>query len=360
MFFPLFEGIEIYPYWVLLIFLVNWQFKKLSIYIYSAIFIFILAFLKGIMISSFYKDFLQFTAIGIALYFFYQLNSSERNLFRNIIRYAIYFQFLFILFSYFDKDFQHFFYEIFSNRGIDGLKALDRNGAFTGFSPEPSYGASLIIGLWILISSEEDYFRKTKSGIDLTIVFLSLLFFKSVYGFIIFSLVSFYFFCFREMNYINRTFFTITNVFAIFGSYIDLEFLRPSLQRTWIFYESLINNFLTKQNSFENITSETFPNIVLDAERQASSNSTRFTAILNVLDFDKDSTYTKSISAPVFLINIFSFYFFFLVPIFIKLNSKNLKDVFKNSYLIVLAFFITPMLVWPYYTLFFKDEKNNY
>lgn len=354
-YFPLFEDIEIYPYWVLLIFLVNWQFRKLSIYIYSAIFLFILAFLKGMIVISFYKDFVQFIAIGIALYFFYQFNSRERNLFRNIIRYAIYFQFLFILFSYFDKDFQYFSYDIFSNRGIDGLKALDRNDALTGFSPEPSYGGSLTIGLWILISSKEDYFRKTESSIDLTIVFLSLLFFKSVYGFIIFSLVSFYFFCFREMNYINRIFFTITNVFAIFGSYIDLEFLRPYLQRTWIFYEGLINNFLTKPNPSEN-----FPNILLDAEKQASSNSTRLTAIRSVFDFDKDSTYSKSISAPVFLMNIFSFYFFFLVTIFIKLNSKNLKDVLKNSYLIGLAFFITPMLIWPYYTLFFKDEKNNY
>ena len=236
-----------------------------------------------------------------------------------------------MIFQKISPPFQRLSSTIFSGRGSDiVISALSRNSAVTGLSPEPSYGSALICGLYLLIIIHE----KKISKYVFVLVLISLILFKSVYGFLIFGLITFFYELWRgnlkSLIFIGLLFSSIFTVFIL--PYLELE-------RIVTFISAL----------FENKS-------LLEAEKIVSPDSTRLD-FLNFL-FRYTTEYGKSISFSVYFLQLFPFLSIITMLYFIVKFKAQSKILIIS--ILGMSVFLTPMLVWPTLAGFYHLLKRKY
>ena len=312
---------EIFPYWIILIPFIRGISSKLF---YSLLIILIFAF-KGFLTYTynfdlFTLDTIQFITVLVAFTLFYDMRIVERIKFGSYLRFFIWIQCGFMILQVFFPFALKLSAELFSGRpsGLV-LQALLRNNAVIGFSPEPSYGSSLLVGSYFLL-----VLNKYSSRFLIIPVIISLLLFKSIYGFILFySFGTLYFLYIKKYRLIV---FSLNVLFFIIFIYLLSDFI--STDRLSLFISSLIDGKSLQV-----------------AEQIVSPGSTRLD-FLNLFIIDNNSLYyNKSISLGVYLLQIFGF-IYFICFLFILAISKR-ESILVNAIILILFFFVTPMLIWP-------------
>jgi hypothetical protein len=225
----------------------------------------------------------------------------------------------------------------FAGRSSDlVVVALTRNNAVTGFSPEPSYGSSLLVGLYFL-----HLIYTNNSKLLILPVVVSLFLFKSVYGFTIFYLFTFIY-IYKKSKYFYP--FLLMNVVLMFFA-INISLTNTSLMRFLMF----VNEVITSKS-------------LLNAEKLVSTDSNRLDFLLifnNILD---RFYYYKSISVGVYLLQATHFVLILLAIVLFLFSKPRLYGI--NLIVTILMFLITPILVWPTYfaiisLLEFKKINTN-
>jgi hypothetical protein len=268
----------------------------------------------------FFTDTLQVLSVVIAYFSFERLQTNEKNSFFTVVKIFIWVQCLFMVLQNFFPYFQTITAELFAGRPSSLVTlALTRNNAVTGFSPEPSYGSSLLVSLYFLLLLNDKF-----NPLLLIPTIVSLLLFKSVYGFglfYIFGLVH----IIRENKYIFLT--IIFNFF--FASVVLFNFAsNSSLERIILFIKELVNS-----------------KSLLQAEKFVSQDSTRLDFLVIFNNWFEFDTYYKSISIGVYFLQATHFFLVFFI-LFLVLLSR--KFFFISNILTgILFFLITPILVWP-------------
>ena len=143
---------EIFPYWLLLIPFIRKIDKKFLFIITTLSILILINFFYFVNLNLYLLDSLQFTSVLFAFLIYKDFNNIERNFFFKTLVYLVWLQcFVMILQSIFPS-IQNSVSVFFSGRYHSiMLNALLRNNAVTGFSPEPSYGSALLVGVFFMI-----------------------------------------------------------------------------------------------------------------------------------------------------------------------------------------------------------------
>jgi hypothetical protein len=330
---PKFGNHEVFPYWLLLspFFLI-----KINSSFYITIFITLLFIFFNIFIfddiNLYLIDSLQVISVLLAHFFFKNLNSNEKFKFLNIVEIFIWTQCIVMILQNIFPNIQEITAELFAGRPANLVTvALTRNNAVTGLSPEPSYGSSLLVSLYFML------LFNNRAKLIIIPVLLSLFLFKSVYGFGIFYVISMMYF-FKKRKYILWS--IIINVILILIALFNLT-SNSSIERFILFA-----NELTSSKS-----------LVL-AEKFVSGDSTRLDFLIIFKNWHEINIYYKSISIGVYFLQTSHFIVLFFIPLILFLTKRN--SFFLNICIIFLFFLITPILVWPFFTvlMYFLDTKK--
>lgn len=325
---------EIFPYWLILIFSRRFD-KAIKPSILIILYFFILAVISKLITYSWSLtlliDTLQILSIVIAISYYNKLEQEKKKVVISIFKKFIGINLIVMILQKLLPPFQWLSSAFFSGRGSDlVISALLRNSAVTGLSPEPSYGSALICGLYFLTI----IYEKKISKYVLVPVVISLILFKSVYGFLLFGLITF-FYEFWRANIKNLI------LIGLFLSSILTIFILPYIElgRIEIFFTTL----------FENKS-------ILKAEKMVSPDSTRLD-FLNSL-FRSTSEYGKSISFNVYFLQLFPFLTTMTMLYFI-VKSKAQSKILTIS-ILGMSVFLTPMLVWPTLAGFYHLLTKKY
>jgi hypothetical protein len=316
---------EVFPYWLLLFF-----FNKIRINEYLVLTgLSILGFLNQYLYpeSRAFIDAIQIISLFMGIIFFNQLERREKFYLRKIFLCFIVINFFVMLFEYFNPEFQDFITNHYANRGnVAEMLIESRNHGVTGLSPEPSYGASLIMAL----TFASHQIKKLKM-VFLPVIFFQMIMFKSLLGFAYLSFfLSTYFLGLikTKRNIFNLSAFALLLLISI------LITLRLDIfTRAFMFIEDFNNGGL-KYADF-------------------NQGSYRMLTLLNSMSFfNKD--YETSFSLFSRISNLFhSVFISYLLLLFISLNKRyNFND---KSIFIFFYFLGSPIILWP----FFVGSKFN-
>jgi hypothetical protein len=331
---PNFGNHEVFPYWLILTpFFLN----KINFALYSIFFVTLLLIIFNIFIYDniglYVTDSLQVLSVILAYFFFKDLNNNEVVKFLKIIEIFIWIQCIVMILQNFFPNIQSISAELFAGRPSSLVTvALTRNNAVTGFSPEPSYGSSLLVGLYFMI------LLHNRSKIILILpVLLSLFLFKSVYGFGIF-----YIFFILYMLKIRKYF--------LWTIFINIILLLIALFN--ITSNSSVERFILFVNELASSKS------LLLAEKFVSGDSTRLDFLVIFKNWSEFNIYYKSISFGVYYIQSSHFLILLFLPLTILISKKN--NLLSNVVVIFLLFLITPILIWPsfFVLVYFLNLKS--
>ena len=226
---------ELFPYWLILTpFFLKRNILKASLIIFISTLLIIINCFIYKNINFYITDSLQVLSVFIACIFFKELEITERVFFFKIINSFIWLQCIVMILQYIQPEIQSFTANLFAGRSSTlVVVALTRNNAVTGFSPEPSYGSSLLVGLYFL---QLIFSRGTK--IIIIPVLFSLLLFKSVYGLCLFYIL-WMIYVFKEKKYILFTLFI--NIILIIVALYSIT-SNTSIQRFILFVNELLSS----------------------------------------------------------------------------------------------------------------------
>jgi hypothetical protein len=312
---------EIFPYWLILIF----NNRTLKLYLKELIIVFVL-FLTSIFLgilkfgfnNLFIIDSLQALSVCVAVIFYLGLNKNEKDKLCGYFKYYIWFQFIIVYLQTISPQILEISARMFSGRSIDiVLSALNRNNSVIGLSPEPSYASSLLCGIYFLIIT---HFRRINLPI-FVLTLLSLFFYKSVYGFLLFIILSaLYEFSIKRYKYVLYAILLFIPIFLFYFDGVNQS------SRLILFI-----NYLFDTGS------------IVQAEKIVSPDSTRIESIVNM--FNNFFHYTKSISLSVYLVQSFP-----IIVLFIYIYLVTIKFRYNAMFFIAVtisSFSLTPLLVWP-------------
>jgi hypothetical protein len=315
---------EIYPYWLFTLFIMPinriWFNKLMRAYLLLFFLVIIRIFFFG-MSHILIIDTLQATSVFFAVHFYVSLNVEERNRVLGVFEKFVYIQFVVLLLQYASPSFLSLSSSLFNGRGTEAIFAgLARNSAVVGFSPEPSYGSSLLVGIFFLM-----LLHNKKMSFKLTLVFIgSILLFKSVLGFGLFVGIIF-------IHLIHRRSFKILVISLILGVVSFLIALKTS-------------NSVDRLYSFAVYLAEN--RSLFKAEQYVSPGSTRLDSFLAVFNWNYYE-YFKSISVLVYLGQIAPFLLLLFSMFLAFYRVKKVSNFIFRCFVIISAFFMTPMLLWP-------------
>lgn len=310
---------EIFPYWLLLIPFIRKIDKKFLYIIITFSILILINFFYFVNLNLYLLDSLQFISVLFAFLIYKDFNNIERNFFFKTLVYLVWLQcFVMILQSIFPS-IQNSVSVLFSGRDHSTmLNALLRNNAVTGFSPEPSYGSALLVGIFFMIS-----ISNYSSRLLIIPVIISLLLFKSVYGLLLF-------YCFLTLNFLHNGRFL--KLFAILNILILL-----------ILFYGLTSNFSSVLRLIEFINQLYETGSIYDAQKLVSPDSTRLDFLNFLGNFNFPFNYNKSVSFGVFILQSLNYIIF----IFMLIIISKTKYLFWNFIIITISLIITPLLVWP-------------
>lgn len=317
-------GNEIYPYWLLTLFIMPidriWFSKLFRGYMLLLLLVAVRIFYFGIS-HILIIDTLQAISVFFAVHFYVSLNVEERNRVLRVFEKFVCIQFVILLLQYASPAFLRISSSLFNGRGNEALIAgLARNSAVVGFSPEPSYGSGLLVGIFFLM-----LLHNKKMSIRLTLVFIgSILLFKSVYGFGLFVGTIFIYLIHRKSFKIL----SISLMLGVVSFWIALK-TSNSVDRLYSFAVYLVEN-----RSF------------VAAEQYISPGSSRLASFLAMFNWNHN-VYFKSISVLVYLGQIAPFLLLSVTMFLALYRVKKITSFMFRYFLIFSAFFMTPMLLWP-------------
>ncbi len=318
---------EIYPYWILLfpLLLTNVQ-----------VFIFCLVILSlGFINYLFYAesrtliDSLSLISLFIGVYSYSSLNNEEKRNLCDVFVIFIILTFMVMLIQKLNPQFHDFILKIFSSRSALSSFYIDRNGAVTGFSPEPAYGASLIVGLMLVLFLNH---RLTKS-IYLLIIF-EIYLFRSITGIIYFIYTSLVMLSSDYKIHIKYKYYLLT--FLVFSFIFFTKDLLIFINRPYEFIKLLFSSG-SLVSAEENFGSQRIVNVLSSFKFFISDYITGYSpfAVFSYLGHS-------------FLIPLI----FLLAYIVMDKNSKYL--ILSLPFLI----FGGPVMVWPLQSLLVEKKKK--
>ena len=142
---------EIFPYWLILI----PTLKKFNSHLFYIILISTLIIITNLLffenIPTYLLDSLQFLSIFFAFLIYSNLLPEERLAFFRTLTFIIWIQFFIMILQSNFQSIQSFISSFFRTDQYLISNALLRNNAVTGFSPEPSYGSALLVGIYFML-----------------------------------------------------------------------------------------------------------------------------------------------------------------------------------------------------------------
>lgn len=328
MFFNLFSlSNEIYPYWILFLPLL---FKNIPAFIFCLI-----TFSLGLANYLIYPesraiiDSLSVISTFLGLYIYSSLNNEEKRSLCDVFIVFITLTFIVMVIQKFNPQFHNFILEIFSSRHDLSSFYVKRNGAVTGFSPEPAYGAAMIVGLMLIL-----FLNHRLSHFIYILILIELYLFRSITGLIYFAYLTLIIFSqdfkmFLRNKYILVFFFIFSFIF--FSNDLLLFINRPVL---------FINTLFSTGNLIET---------------ESIFGSQRF---INVFDgFKLFNPYFSTGFSPFAVFSNLSHSF--LIPVIILLIYVSANRTKKNIILsLPFLIFGGPVLLWPLQALLIGKNKK--
>jgi hypothetical protein len=318
---------EVYPYWILLLPLL---FQSITAFIFSIV-ILSLGFVNYLFYSDSRAviDSLSLVCLFIGVYSYSLLNNEEKRNLCDVFVTFIFLTFMVMLVQKYNPQFHDLILEIFSSRNALSSFYKDRNGAVTGFSPEPAYGASLIVGLMLVLFLNH---RLTKS-IYLLII-LEIYLFRSITGTIYFIYTSLLMLSSDYKIYIKYKYYLLT--FLVFSFIFFTKDLLIFINRPYEFIKLLFSSG-SLVSAEENFGSQRIVNVLSSFKFFISDYITGYSpfAVFSYLGHS-------------FLIPLI----FLLAYIVMDKNSKYL--ILSLPFLI----FGGPVMVWPLQSLLVEKKKK--
>jgi hypothetical protein len=322
---PLSLNNEIFPYWLLLPSLL---FKNVFAFIFCSTTLSI-----GLVNYFVYPesraiiDSLSLICLFLGLNIYSSLNNEGRRSLCNVFIIFIILTSIVMLIQKFSPQFHNFILGLFSSRENLASFYIERNGAVTGFSPEPAYGSAMIVSLMLIL-----HLNHKLNRFIYALILLELYLFRSITGIVYFIYISLIILLadykkFIEYKYILLIF---TVVFAVLFSNDFLIFIyRPVL---------FFKEFFSSGN-------------LIDAESIFGSHR-----IVSV--FYSIKLYIQGYTTGFSPIAVFSnLCHTILIPIIILLIYAS-PNVSKNFFLCLpFLFFGGPTLMWPMQVLVLKNKK---
>ncbi len=318
---------EIYPYWILFLPLL---FKNVPVFIFCLT-IFLLGMANYLIYpeSRAIVDFLSLISSFLALYVYSSLSTEEKKSLCDVFIVFIILTFIIMMIQKINPQFHDFILKTFSSRHDLSSFYIKRNAAVTGFSPEPAYGAAMIVGLMIIL-----FLNHRLSNFIYILILIELYLFRSITGLIYFTYLTLIislkdFKKFLKYKYYLVFFLTFSIIF--FRN--DFLFF---VNRPLLFINTLFSN----------------GNLI---ESESIFGSYR---LINVVESFKlfNPYYTTGFSPFAVLSNLSHS---FLIPVIILLiyfsaNRRKKNIILSLPYLI----FGGPVLIWPLQAFLFEKNKK--
>lgn len=318
---------EIYPYWLLFLPLL---FKSIPAFIF-----FLTTLSLGLFNYLLYPesraiiDSLSVISTFIGLYSYRSLDGGAKKKLCDVFIVFIILTFIVMIIQKCNPQFHDLILDIFSSRHDLSSFYMKRNGAVTGFSPEPAYGAAMIVGLMIIL-----FLNHRLSNFIYILILIELYLFRSITGLIYFTYLTLIislkdFKKFLKYKYYLVFFLTFSIIF--FRN--DFLFF---VNRPLLFINTLFSN----------------GNLI---ESESIFGSYR---LINVVESFKlfNPYYTTGFSPFAVLSNLSHS---FLIPVIILLiyfsaNRRKKNIILSLPYLI----FGGPVLLWPLQAFLFEKNKK--
>lgn len=234
MFFNPFDGIhEVFPYWAIL--------SPLLIRNINALIFILIILCLGFINYVFYWEFraiidsLEIISTFLGVYIYGLLNNEEKSKLCNIFIIFIYLSFVVMVIQKINPQFHDFILHFFSSRDALSSFYIERNGAVTGLSPEPAYGASMIVGFSLIL-----FLNDRLSNFIYFLVLIELYLFRSITGIIYFIYLTLIVAQANFKNFLQKKRILLT-IFLLFSILFKNDFLN-FINRPFLFFEMLFSS----------------------------------------------------------------------------------------------------------------------
>jgi hypothetical protein len=324
---PFHSNNEIFPFWLLFLPLI---FKRLPVFIFCLTTL-SLGLLNYLLYSESRAiiDCLSIISTFIGLLIYSSLNKEEKRSLCNIFIIFIILTFIVMIIQKFNPQFHDFILELFSSRNDLSSYYIKRNGAVTGFSPEPAYGSAMITGLMLIL-----FLNHRLSNYIYILILIELYLFRSITGIIYFIYTS-VIIASTDLKIFLKHKYLLLALLVLFGFFFRDDFL-SFINRPKLFIDILFSG-----------------GSLVEAESIFGSSR-----LINVLDAFKlfDPSYSTGFSPFAVFSNLSHT---FLIPVIILLIYASANGNIRNIILsLPYLIFGGPVLLWPLQVFLFEKIKK--
>ena len=317
---------EIYPYYAVLLLFKKYDIRIIRLCILIMIFSIInviffdqeRAIINGVMAII----------VILSIVTYHSLSKIDLNMLCNVFKIFIIINFVVCTLQFIFPSFFSMTHSFVSARGVEHLAILAERASVSGLGPEPSYTAALISGIMLTL-----YLNKSLSVFDVIFILSQFVLMKSISGFIFILMYIFLYLALKKN--------LLKNLLKI------IIFLFIFIPIAWYSLNSRLEIFLNSRIGLDSLEDV--------ARIESLWGSTRFANIISAIQFYNGDV-GNGYSIGACLSYIFHGLIFLIIGLIISGLKIDLKCL-KFIPFLFLAIFTGPALIWPLYTMPWKNKE---